>query len=284
MKTSALVALTAILEFQGCAPARQGSSEPTSEPATAAVNAAPATDATPTATASASAAPPADTRVHDACSKLCDRVRQSCPEGREATCRTQCEQYEARSKGCEAEAEAAFTCVHAAKESFCDSVVPSGCVDAFKRMQRCHKGEAQGPAASSKLPEDWKRFDDTTWGVSMLMPPAAAVDAQAKARTWKASRGEAAYEIVELERPKKLDQQSMVKLVIAHLGVSCQKEMRLTGLVETDKLTTTRFETVCSKGGRRYGKLWINQRHALSLVVRDEPDEALRDAFLESIK
>jgi hypothetical protein len=284
MKTSAEVALTLSLLIQGCAPASQGSSQAASEPVVSATATDTAPSAIATASAASSAAAPADTRVRDACAKLCDRVRDSCPEGREAACRTQCEQYETRSKGCEAEGEAAFTCLHMAKESFCDSVVPSDCVDAFKRMQRCHKGETQGPAAGSKLPEDWRRVDDTTWGTSMLMPPGAAIDAQAKSRTWKASRGEAVYEIVELERPKKLDQQSMVKLVIAHLGVSCQKEMRLTGLVETDKLTTTRFETVCSKGGRRYGKLWINQRHVLSLVVRDEPDEAFREAFLEGIK
>ncbi len=272
--------------LQGCAPASQPSSEPTSEPAVAATTGSKDDAPSPEATASAatSAAAPTETRVGVACFRLCDRVRDTCPEGREATCRTQCEQYEARSKGCETEAEAAFTCLHAAKESFCDSVVPSGCVDAFRRMQRCHKGEAQAPSAAAKLPEDWKRVDDTTWGTSMLMPPGAAIEAQAKSRTWRASRGEAVYEIVELERPKKLDQQAMVKLVISHLGVSCQKEMRLTGLVETDKLTTTRFETSCNKGGRRFGKLWINQRHALSLVVRDEPDEALREAFLESIK
>lgn len=287
MKTSILAALVPMLLLQGCAPAGPGSSEAPSEAAAPATATSRADDGDSSATATApaaSSAAPVDTRVKDSCHALCDRVKKSCPEGRDESCLAQCPKVEAKSKGCEAEAEAAFTCQLNAKESFCDSLVASGCVDAFKRLQSCQRGEKQAPVAGGKLPDDWKRVEDKEWGVSILMPPGAAVDAQAKSRTWRASRGGAAYEVIELARPKKLDQQSMIKLVIAHLGVSCQKEMRLTGLVETDKVTSTRFETTCSAGSRRYGKLWIDQQRVLSMVVRDEGEGAMRDAFLDSIK
>ena len=217
--------------------------------ATPAVTAAPEPEPTATATAAASvpepAAPVADTRVRDACNKLCERVSGSCPKGRGDACLAQCAAHEAKSKGCESETEAALACQSKAKESFCDSVVSQPCQDAFVRMQRCQKGEAQPVASGRKEPEGWKRITDETWGVSILMPPSAALDAGAKSRTWKASIDAATYEVVEIERPKKLESQAMIKLVLAHVGISCQKELRLNGLVESDKLTFTRFETSC---------------------------------------
>lgn len=169
-------------------------------------------------------------------------------------------------------------------DSFCDSVVTSSCVDAFSRMKRCQRGEATVTPVASGAPEGWSPVTDEGWGITALMPPGAAVDAQAKTRTWKASRASAAYEIAELPRPKKVDSQALIKLVIGHLGVSCQKDMRLTGLVETDKLVSSAFETSCSDGKRIHGKLRIDAQRALCLVVRDESEGALRDAFLYGVK
>lgn len=199
-------------------------------------------------------------------------------------CRAQCKRHEGRAGGCEAEGEAAFLCQLKATESFCDSVVSSSCVDAFSRMKRCQRGEAKAAPVASGAPEGWSPVTDEAWGVSALMPPGAAIDSQARSRSWKASRASALYEITELPRPKKIDSQSMIKLVIGHLGVSCQKDMRLTGLVETDKLISSGFETSCSDGKRVHGKLRIDAQRALCLVVRDEADGALRDAFLYGLK
>ena len=279
-------ASTLVLITTSCAPATPPATETTSAPVQTAdaapdpSSAAPDPPAAPSASATAA---PADTRVRDACAQLCDRVATSCPKGRDEACRVQCAQQEAKLTGCEAEAEGAFLCQLKAKDSFCDNVVSSSCVDAFTRMQRCHRGE-KSSAVVKGAPEGWKAVTDDTWGVSMLMPPGASIDAQAKSRTWKASRGSGVYEVTELPRPKKLDHQAMVKLVVGHVGVSCQKDLRLTGLVETDKLTTSRFETSCSSGAPRYGRLWIDAQRVLILVVRDESESALRDSFLHGIK
>jgi len=270
----------------GCAPAASGPTEPTAAPSVAVES--DAAEAEPTAAASAapaasSAAPAADTRVREACDKLCDRVASSCPKGRDEACRAQCAQQEAKSKGCEAQVESAFLCQLKAKDSFCDNVVSSSCADVFTRMLRCQRGEAETPVAKGG-PEGWQPVTDETWGVTMLMPPEAALDAQAKSRTYRATRGGAIYEITELPRPNKVDHQAMVKIVVGHAGVSCQKDLRLTGQVETDKLVTTRFETSCKSGAPRYGRLWIDAQRVLVLVVRDESESALRDAFLHGIK
>jgi len=270
----------------GCAPAASGPTEPTTAPSVAVESEAAPVEAPPVESAppaASTAAAPADTRVRDACDRLCERVASSCPKGRDEACRAQCAQQEAKSKGCEAQAESAFLCQLTTKDSFCDSVVSSSCVDAFTRMQRCQRGEAQAPVAKGG-PEGWQPVTDETWGVTMLMPPEAVLDAQAKSRTYRATRGGAVYEITELPRPNKVDHQAMVKIVVGHAGVSCQKDLRLTGQVETDKLVTTRFETSCKSGPPRYGRLWIDAQRVLVLVVRDESESALRDAFLFGIK
>jgi hypothetical protein len=286
MKNSARGAAWLVSALTSCAPAAP---DTTATPeATATVESPPVATATLEASATAmpaeTAAPVADTRVRDACNRLCERVTSSCPKGRGEACLVQCAAHESKSKGCEAEAEAALGCQAKAKESFCDSVVSQSCQDAFVRMQKCQKGEAAPVAAGRKEPEGWKRVTDDAWGISVLMPPAAAIDASAKPRTLKASLDGAIYEIVEIERPKKLESQAMIKLVLAHVGISCQKELRLNGLVESDKLTFTRFETSCAKGARLHGKLWITEKRVLSLLVREEPKAENREAFLDSIK
>lgn len=292
MRRSVPSVVCAALLAWGCSSNTPASTEPpsTDPPASsataattgAAAEVAPLASASPAA--SSAAAPTADTRAFDACQKLCDRVASSCPQGRDEMCRAQCKRHDGRPDGCEAEGEAAFLCQLKATESFCDSVVSSSCVDAFSKMKRCQRGEAKAAPVASGAPEGWSFVNEEAWGVAALMPPGATVDAQAKARTWKASRASALYEITELPRPKKVDSQSMIKLVIGHLGVSCQKDMRLTGLVETDKLISSGFETSCSDGKRVHGKLRIDAQRALCLVVRGEADGALRDAFLYGVR
>lgn len=284
MKKSVPSVLGLISVLGGCSSTSPEVSTPTSTAATesAAVTSIAAADPAPTS--EPSAAPAVDTRVRDACSKLCERVAGNCAKGRADACLAQCSAHEAKSKGCESEAEAALTCQSKAKESFCDNVVAQTCQDAFVRMQKCQKGEAAPVASGRKEPDGWKRISDDSWGVSVLMPPSAAVDPGAKSRTLKAMHEGATYEIVEIERPKKLESQAMIKLVLAHVGIGCQKELRLNGLVESDKLTFTRFETSCAKGARLYGKLWITENRALSLLVREEAKADNREAFLDSVK
>jgi len=287
MKAHTLSALGVISVLAGCAPA--GPEAPTTlatTPLDSAVSSTPdVSAASATADAVEASAPAAaDTHVRDACNKLCERVAGSCPKGRGEACLAQCANHEARSKGCEAEAEAALSCQLKVADSFCNNVVAQSCQDAFVRMQRCQKGESQTTTVSRNEPDGWKRVSDDVWGVSIVMPASAALDSQAKWRTWKASQEGTTYEVVEIARPKKLEPQAMIKLVLAHVGIGCQKEMRLSGQVDTDKVTFTRFETSCSTGKRMYGKLWIDEKRVLSLIVRDEAKTEDREAFLDSIK
>ena len=116
------------------------------------------------------------------------------------------------------------------------------------------------------------------------MPPGAQLDGQAPSRTWKASFEGAAYEVRELARPKELKENDLIKLVIAHVGVSCQKEMRLTGRVELEHLLLTQYETGCSKSERLFGKLRIDPHRALSLLVRGPASTEHRRVFLEGLR
>jgi hypothetical protein len=258
-------------------------------PAPPSPSAAAAEAAPPAPTASAAAAPkaPPDTRVHDACAKLCERVKATCAEGRGEACLAQCETYEKKAAGCEAETAAAFTCQTSAADSFCHNVAAAGCSDEFTRMQRCHRGEAplqQSAPKAAALPAGWERVSDTTWGLSFPMPKGAAVDAAAKSRAWRATEGGATYEVVELPMPAKLDDRAFIKLVIAHLGAACQREMKLWGRVDTATHTFIRFETGCSGKERLYGKFYVDKKHAISMLVRGEQNGERREAFLESVQ
>lgn len=251
----------------------------TSEPI---VTAAPTADPAPSATVPVATA---DTRVADACAKLCERKTQSCPDNRDETCRADCAGYEAKAKGCEQPIAAALTCQATSKDNPCSNFAVSACTDAFVKMQRCMRGEPEVAATTKEtLPAGFQVFKDDTWGVTMTLPADAKLDPQAKTRTWKASADGAEYEIIELARPKKIDDQSLVKLVIGHVGVSCQKEMRLNGRVDNERVVFTRFETGCAKGPRLFGKVFINAGHALSLLVRGTAPTPQREAFLEGIR
>jgi hypothetical protein len=250
-----------------------------------------ATEAPPPRTASAAASaapkPPPDTRVRDACAKLCERVKATCAEARAEACLAQCESYEKKPAGCEAETAAAFTCQTNAPDSFCHNVVAARCSDEFTRMQRCHRGEApvqQSAPKAAQLPAGWERVSDTTWGLSFPMPKGAAVDAAAKSRTWRATADGATYEVVALPMPAKLDDRAFIKLVIAHLGAACQREMKLWGRVDTATHTFIRFETGCSGKERLYGKFYVDKKHAISMLVRGEQNGERREAFLESVQ
>ncbi len=244
--------------------------------------------ASASATASAEAAPPPDTRVKDACAKLCARKAAACLNDKAEECAAECAGHETKSKGCEGELEAALSCQADAKQAPCSSVVTAACTDAFLAVRRCQRGEA-APRTSqrSAAPEGWKAVTDETWGVSITMPPGAELDAQAKSRTWKVSSGGAEYEVRELARPKDLKDlkdNDLIKLVIAHVGVSCQKEMRVTGRVDLERMVLARFETGCGKGERLFGKLRVDERRVLSLLVRGAASAEHREAFLESVR
>jgi len=257
------------------APATAATVEPTTEPIAS---------ATPSVTATASAAPPADTRVHDACAKLCERKSQACSDYQEATCQAECRGREERSTGCETEVEAALLCQATAKQSPCNNVAAGACTEPFLQMRRCKHGEKTEIASSASLPDGWETFRDEAWGVSMVMPQGARASGEGKSRTWKASKDGVDYEVRELARPKDLTENALIKLVIAHVGVSCQKEMRLTGRVELPNLMFTRYETGCSKDARMYGKLRIDGDRALSLLVRGPAKSADVDAFLDGVR
>jgi hypothetical protein len=229
--------------------------------------------------------PPPDTRVHDACAKLCERVKVDCGAARAETCAAQCVEYEAKPPGCEADAAAAFTCQTGAPETFCHNVVASTCVDAFGRLMGCYRGEARpAEAKAAELPAGWEKVTDATWNVSLTMPKGAAVDSSAKSRTWRATADGATYEVVELPRPTgKLDDRAFIRLLIAHLGANCQVGMKLGGRVEEAGHTFMRFETGCGKKERVFGKIYVDQAHAISMVVRGEANEGRREAFLDSV-
>ncbi len=282
-----LAALAACAPPSPDAPAGDAPASTTSATARASEPAAPSSAPSAAATTEATAQPAADTRVRDACAKLCERVKTSCPAGRGEACLAQCQSHEAKSKGCEGEVEAALACQAAAPDGLCDNVASARCTEAFVRMQRCQRGEKPAPSASKAdaVPDGWERVKDETWGVSLLVPKGTLPLAGEKTRTYRATVDGTTYEVVELKRPDKLEDQPLLKLVLAHVGISCQKELKLNGRVDSDKLTFFRFETACAKGGERLrGKVRIDAQRALSLVVRGGSKPELGEAFLEGLR
>lgn len=288
-------AAIAVVAFAGgCGSSSPDAVEPTASAGASAVASSPPKDPPATsapAAASSGASTSAvetkpDTRVHDACVKLCERVASGCPKGRGQACLAQCAVYESQSKGCVAETEAALSCQAKASDSFCDNVAASQCTPSFIRMQRCQRGESTETATASKgaLPSDWQKLTDETWKVSFAMPKGAALDEKAKTRTWRVASGGSQYEIAELARPKSLEGSALVKLVIAHAGIGCQKEMKLTGRVDTDTMTFTRFEARCTNGDAVRGKLRVDATRVISAMVRGPAADDLREAFLESVQ
>lgn len=277
-----LLALGACASPAPPAPAPAAPAAPASSPAPAEPPPKPKASAEPAP--SASAKPPADTRVRDACGQLCKRKAQ-CAGHDDAACQADCASHEEKSKGCEGPVAAALACQASAKESPCGNIAAGSCTDVFVKMQRCQRGEGEPEVASAKPPPaGWQATKDDSWGVTLLLPPGAALDTDAKIRRWKGVVDGVEYAVRELPRPKTLDDQAAVKLVIADVGVTCQQNMRLAGRVDASTLTFLRFETECGKGARVYGKLYVDTRRALSLTVRGGGPEALREAFLEGVR
>lgn len=238
------------------------------------------------APAPAEAPAPVDNRVHDACAKLCERKATVCPSYKDDVCRADCDAHVAKSKGCEAQVADALTCQAAAKQLPCSNVAAGSCTDVFLKMQRCHAGESSTPEApkSVALPAGWKRFTDDTWAVSFTMPAEAALDTSAPSRTWKASLDGADYEARELARPKKLADNDFIKLVIAHVGVACQQNMRVMGRVDNADAVSMLFETGCGKGPRLHGKVRVDATRAISFLVRGPATDEQRETFFDGVR
>lgn len=242
-----------------------------------------APSASPSASAAVAPASP-DSEVRAACTRLCEATEATCSTERAAACRAQCDVHVQRAKGCEAEARAALDCQASSKSGLCENIATGACSDRFAAMQRCQRGEATTTAAAAGLPSGWETVKDADWGVSIAMPAGAAFDPAAKPRLLRAIADGATFEVKELARPKKLDDQALLKLVIAHVGVSCQEALHLGGRVDTGALTLVQYDTGCSKTERIYGSLRVDDHRALSLLVRGPSTKELRRAFFEGVK
>lgn len=293
----ALVAAGACQSGPPAAPQGEGSAEPASstpmsavspeanatERAVASVSAS-AEPASPPASASAVVAPAPDAEVRAACARLCDATEASCSKERAAACRAQCDVHVQRAKGCETETRAALDCQASSKSGLCENIATGACNERFAAMQRCQRGETTTTAATAGLPSGWEMLKDAEWGVSIAMPAGAAFDPAAKPRLLRATADGLTFEVKELARPKKLDDQALLKLVIAHVGVGCQDALHLGGRVDAGPLTLVQYDSGCGKTERLYGSLRIDERRALSLLVRGPSSKEIRRTFFEGVK
>src|SRR5664280_952803 len=131
--------------------------------------------------------------------------------------------------------------------------------------------KARQPAAesdASQLPGAGKSgpgVQDTQLGFTVAMPPGAALDAKSEQRTWQAVENGITYIVASIEPPPgKLNNQIILRTVIAYVGNRCQMRLKLHGQVEIKGITVVRYDSACPDGVEWHGMLHLWNGKAVS--------------------
>ena len=231
--------------------------------------------------------------VASVCEALCARVDERCSKDSARQCRGQCKIYVEKSKGCEAEYRAALDCqAGAAQKELCGNVAAANCLDEFRDIKRCQRGEktsasdASAPASGSGLPAGWKMITDDQLGFKIGLPASAALDRDAERRTWSATVGDVEYVVAQLPSPNKpITSQVLLKLVIDYVGYRCQKNLKLHGQFEIGDEVAIRYDTVCRDGTEWHGMLRVRPDQAKSTAYHAKSGaEGVLEPFIYSYK
>ncbi len=233
---------------------------------------------------------PAGPTVASVCESLCQVVDGRCEPAAARRCRGQCDVYVKKAEGCEAEYRAALECQAGAPErELCGNVAAAQCLSQFREIKRCERGEKpaqSAPPAARGLPDGWVPITDDELHFTIGMPPGAALDAEAKRRTWRASVGAVEYVVAELPAPgKAVTSQDLIKLAIEFAGYRCQKNLKLHGQFEIADEVAIRFDTMCHDGTEWHGMLRVRPDQALATAHHSaRSDDAVLDPFIYSYR
>jgi len=231
--------------------------------------------------------------VASVCEALCSRVDERCSKDSARQCRGQCKIYVDKSKGCEAEYRAALDCqAGAAQKELCGNVAAANCLDEFRDIKRCQRGEktsasaASASSSGSGLPAGWKVFTDDQLGFKIGLPASAALDRNAERRTWRATEGDVEYVVAQLPSPNQaITSKVLLKLVIDYVGYRCQKNLKLHGQFEIGDEVAIRYDTVCRDGTEWHGMLRVRPDQAKSTAYHAPAGaEGVLEPFIYSYK
>lgn len=213
--------------------------------------------------------PVQDLAVVVACKRLCDRTEELCDAATTRKCRASCQDHVKQAVGCEDEVQTALRCQSKADAaSLCADVASPNCVDQFAAMKQCKRGDKPKVATGPTLPSGWKHITDDVLGFTLALPPTAALDPDAKRRTWRAPDGSIEYFAAQLSTPgEPITSKVLLRLVLEFVGTRCQKNLKLHGQFEIGDEVAILFDATCSDGLEWHG------------MLRARPDQALATAF-----
>jgi hypothetical protein len=210
-----------------------------------------------------------DPGIAKICEKLCQRAAQKCTKQVAGLYRTTCKSYEKTKGNCDNEIRLALECQSkAADELLCAHQVDPNCAQVNRDLKVCERGTAPGEQTTAEdltLPSNWIKVRDTELGFSVAMPPGAELDEKNARRTWHAEEGGISYYVAVLEPPSgKLNNQTLVRTVIAYVGNRCQLRLKLHGELETKGTTVVQYDSACADGSEWHGMLHFWKGKAVS--------------------
>ncbi|MBN2196259.1 MAG: hypothetical protein JW751_25825 [Polyangiaceae bacterium] len=230
--------------------------------------------AEPAGEGSASPSHVPDLAVVAACKRLCDQVAQSCDEAAFQRCRGACKGYVEQADGCEEEYQVALRCqTKADKAELCANAVATRCMDQFQAIKRCQRGETVKTVPERTLPPGWQRITDDKLGFTVALPASAALDPDAKLRTWHAQEGAIDYYAAQLTAPHKpVTSPVLLRSVLELVGYRCQKNLKLHGQFEIGDEVAILFDATCNDGMEWHGMLRVRPDQALATAFRAAPN------------
>jgi hypothetical protein len=217
---------------------------------------------------------PTGPTVAEVCEALCAQVASLCSEESAAGCRIRCERYKKQEASCGEPIKKALTCQAQTKsKTICVNVASDSCQEEFRRMHACQKGEdpdaAPERSPALELPSEWKRVKDETLRVSLVLPPNAQLTTSENLRTWRGEHEGVTYLLEEQPAHRgALTQAVVLRMVLKHVGPTCQKGLRVHGRYETGDRTSLWFETSCHDGSERRGMMHIFPNRTVVVAVR----------------
>lgn len=212
---------------------------------------------------------PVNASIADVCEKLTRRATEKCSKQVAGLYRTSCRRYLKASGPCDSELGRALECqVKSPEDLLCAHELDPNCSTVFRDLKTCEHGAApaeQNTAEDLTLPSSWAKVRDTELGFTVAMPRAAQLDDKSAHRTWKAEEDGITYLVAALDPPSgKLNNQVLLRTVIAYVGSRCQLRIKLHGQLELKGTTVVRYDSGCPDGTEWHGMLHIWNGKAVS--------------------
>jgi hypothetical protein len=211
----------------------------------------------------------ADEGIAKVCEKLCQRAAQKCTKQVAGLYRETCNRYEKTKGNCENEIRHALQCQYQATDDLlCAHQADPKCSPVNRELKVCERGTAPGEQTAAEdltLPSHWVKVRDTQLGFNVAMPPDAELDARNARRTWHAEESGISYYVAVLDPPSgKLNNQALVRTVIAYVGNRCQLRLKLHGELQIKGTTVVQYDSACPDGTEWHGMLHFWNGKAVS--------------------